>query len=281
MDSLNLTFLNNNSRKGWRPIAARLLAGSALAGWMCGCVHRDFNGGREAETTLPKLTALMTGPVANLLTGQTGFESECVIALAGTTESHRNLSGQIFVRGGKLRLEVVPEKAKSGGSGAFGVIWDAGANQGFILSDALQGYAVLKRPVQFTNLQTRTTVGQPERREGHSVDHADVTAMGSDGQTVALQLSRAIDWGNLPLEIGGADEPNSFDLTLTQVRLLQPAEALFLPPDGFTQYESETALLEELITRQRNVFGGGHERKRTPGDAVPPDIHHRSDSNGP
>jgi hypothetical protein len=105
--------------------------------------------------------------------------------------------------------------------------------------------------------------------------------MGSDGQTIALQLSRARDLGNLPLEIRSADGPNPFSLTLTNIRLILPAKALFLPPDDFTKYENETALVEELTARQQNVFGERHERDRTAGDTVPPDIHHRADSNGP
>lgn len=260
-----------------------MLAGSAMAWWTCGCLHRDFNAGREAETTLPKLTALWTGPVANLLTNQSGFESECLITLAGGAESQPKLSGRIFGLGGKLRLEIVPgkAKAKSGGAGEFGVIWDAAASQGFLLSEAMQGYAALQRSVQFTNLLTQTTAGQPDRLEGHLVDHVNVTAMGSDGQTIALQLTRAQDLGNLPLEIRSADGLNPFTITLTNVRLILPAKALFLPPDDFTKYETETALVEELTARQQNVFGGRHERERIPGDAGPPDIHHRADSNGP
>jgi len=281
MHALNMTSLNSNLPKGWRPIAAMLLAGCAVAWGSCGCVHREFSGGRETEVTLPKLTTLITGPVANLLTNQTDFEAECVITLAGATESPRKLSGQIFAHGGKFRLEMVSGKAKAGDAGEFGVIWDAVANRGFILSDALQGYAALKRPAQFTNRLTRTTAAEPERRDGHPIEQAEVTAIGSDGQSIALQVTRAQDWGNLPMEIRLADEPNPFDLTLTNVRLIRPAEALFLPPDGFTKYESETALLEELTAREQNVFGGGHERDRTPGEAAPPDIHHHSDSNGP
>jgi len=258
-----------------------MLAGSVMACWTCGCQHRDLNAGREAEITLPKLTALMTGPVANLFTNQSGFESECEITLAGTAESQRKISGRIFGLGGQLRLETVPGKAKSRVAGEFGVIWDATANRGYVLSDALQGYAALKGSAQFTNLLTQTKAGQPDHLEGHPVDHAEVTALGSDGQTLSLQLTRAQDLGNLPLEVRSADGANPFILTLTNVRLIQPANALFLPPDDFTKYENETALVEELTARQHNVFGGGHDRDRAPGEAGPPDIHHRADSNGP
>jgi hypothetical protein len=96
------------------------------------------------------------------------------------------------------------------------------------------------------------------------VEHAEVTALGSDGKKTRLNLSRAQDLGNLPLQIRSADEPNSFSLTLTKVRLIPPAETLFLPPDGFTKYESETALLNELASRQQHVFGGERERTVLP-----------------
>lgn len=255
-----------------------MLAGFAIWWWTCGCVHRESNAGRETEATLPKLTALMTGPVANLLTNQAGFESECAITLGGATKSERKISGRIFARGGKLRLETIPGKSKSRGAGEFGVIWDVAASQGFVLSDALQGCAAVKGSVRFTNLLTGLATGQSDRMEGHPVDQVEVTAMGSDGQRTLLQLTRAQDLGDLPLQIRSADEPNSFVLTLSQVRLLLPAEALFQPPDGFTKYQSEPAMLDELAARQQDVFGEGHNQTGPHVDASELERRNRSDS---
>jgi len=276
-----LTDLNIAPPKGWRHSLALLLAGSAVAGWLCGCAHRDYNAGREAELTLPRLTALVTGPVAIGLTNQSGFEAECILTLPGAANAPRKLPGRIFAQGGKLRLDTVADHAKSRGGNDFSVIWDADANRGYVLSEGLQGYAALQRSVQFSNVLTRTITAPPDRLEGHPVDHALLTGQGNGGQSFALQLTRAEDLGHLPLELRSDGEPGAFDLTLSNHRLIQPAAAMFLPPDDFTRYASETALLEELVAREHDVFGGGHERDRLPGEPEPPDIHHRTDSNGP
>jgi len=55
-------------------------------------------------------------------------------------------------------------------------------------------------------------------------------------------------------------------LALSKIQRVTPAEDLFLPPSDFTKYESETALINELALRQRNLFGGGHEHTDTIGD---------------
>jgi hypothetical protein len=281
MHLLNLTELNIAQPKRWRHGLALLLAGSVVAGSTCGCVHREFNTGREVELTLPKLTAWVTGPVAICLTNQSGFEAECLLTLAGAANAPRKLPGRIFAQGDKLRFDTVADHARSGGAGEFSVIWDGDANRGYVLSEGLQGYAVLVRSIQLSNVLTRTIAGPPDRLEGHPVDHAVVTGLGGDGQSFSLQLTRAEDLGHLPVELRSDGEPGAFDLALTNVRLIQPAAAVFLPPDDFTKYASETALLEELVAREHDVFGGGHERDRLPGEPEPPDLHHRTDSNGP
>ena len=271
----------NNAPKWRSPIAWLALAGIALPLWVCGCAHRDLSGGREVETTLPKLTALMTGPAASCLTNLAGFESDCVITLDNSAERPRKYMGRIFARGEKLRLETVPKGSKSAGASEFGVIWDVASNRGWVFSDALQGYAALAGTAQFTNLLTTPLTGQPERLEGRAVDRAEMTAWGEAGQKAVLQLIRAPDLGNLSLQVLSQNQPGSFTLTLTKVQQIMPAEELFQPPDGFTKYASESALLDELTARLQTVFGGGHDRERTPGEAGMPDIHHRTDSNGP
>jgi len=251
-----------------------------MAWFMCGCVHRDPNAGREAEIMLPKLRMMITGPTAMLLTNLAGFQSECVITLSGASGTPRNYAGRLFARGGKLRLETVPGKAKSASTLTFGVIWDATSKRGYVFSDALQGYAVLAGSDWFTNVLT-SVAGQTEKMEGHAVDYVEVTATGGNHQKTVLQLNRAQDLSNLPLQIRQPDEPDSFTLRLTAVQTIVPPQGIFLPPDDFTKYESETAMLAELVARQHNVFESKQDRFRSrdnPGDL---EGQHRNDSNGP
>lgn len=279
-NSFNTTNLIGNPLTWWRNLTKTLLGGVAVAWCLCGCVHHDANAGREAEVMLPKLRMLIAGPTAILLTNLAGFQSECVISLADANGAPRNYSGRLFAREGKLRLDTVPGKSKAASTLAFGVIWDATSNRGYVFSDALQGYAVLAGSDRFTNFLT-SVAGQPEKMDGHVVDNAEVTAIGLGSQIMVLQLKRAQDLGNLPLQIRQPDEPNSFTLRLVKIQTVVPPEEIFLPPDGFTKYESETAMLEELVARQHNVFESKPEGARTregPGDL---EGQHRNDSNGP
>jgi hypothetical protein len=60
--------------------------------------------------------------------------------------------------------------------------------------------------------------------------------------------------GNLPLQIDLLTSPHPFTLALSKIQSIIPAEELFLPPDGFTKYESEAAMLDELAARQQSVL---------------------------
>jgi hypothetical protein len=84
--------------------------------------------------------------------------------------------------------------------------------------------------------------------------------------SVTVQLLRAQDMGNLPLQIYSLNRPHSFELALSKIQLVIPAEELFLPPDGFTKYENEAAMLNELAARQQSVFGEKHEQGGEGGD---------------
>jgi hypothetical protein len=172
------------------------------------------------ESTLPKLTAILTGPSALFLTNAGSFEAECVISL-GSGEKPRKLSGRLFVRGGKLSLETVPAKSKSANTGAFGVIWDATSGNGFVFSEALQGYAAIGAEARSTNSAIVSIAGP----------------------------------GNFPLEIRSAASPDVFALALAKVQRVLPPDDLFLPPDGFTKYPNAAALLNELTDRQQSVLG--------------------------
>jgi hypothetical protein len=49
---------------------------------------------------------------------------------------------------------------------------------------------------------------------------------------------------------------SNFTLTLTKIQPGAPPDELFLPPGGFTKYDSEEALLAELTSRQQEMHGG-------------------------
>ncbi|MGA2247193.1 MAG: hypothetical protein ABSH48_19555 [Verrucomicrobiota bacterium] len=238
--------------------------------WTSGCVHRDRKNGLArgaAEVSLPALTSVTTWPLGVLLTNGSAFESEFSLALEDPSGRPLILSGQLLVSGGKLRLEAARSNGKAMRTGDFGVIWDTSGHQGFVFSEALQGYSPISVAAHCTNLLVQTIGGETERIEGHSVDKSNVTMMRNDGQTMIVQLLRSQD-GNLPLRISSSpNSPFSFVLTLSNIQLLKPADELLLPPDGFTKYESETAMLDELADRQQSVSGVRHQQSSEGGES--------------
>lgn len=250
----------NRALRQRKPRNVLLLLGVLFMLSTNGCAHtgqhNEFGRG-GAAVLLPRLTTLTTGAIAVLLANGDAFSADFTMTLEDTSKRSVKISGQIFAHGGKLRLETAFDKSKR--ANKFGVIWDVAANQGYVFSEALQGYAPINELVHPTNLLTQSMDAQTDRLEGHLVNKANVTIMGSDGQSMTFQISRAQDMGNLPLKIESLDSPQPVTFVLSKVQLATPAEELFLPPDGFTKYENETAMLDELEVRQQSVFEGEHE----------------------
>jgi hypothetical protein len=230
-----------------------LLVVSAM---VSGCSSSQPNGFVKGgpDVLLPRLTSLLTGPVGVLLTNDNALSSQFTMTFA--EDLKHPISGQILVRGGKIRVEAVfaTSHKKSAGADGFGLIWDEDSNQGYVFSEALQGYAPLNNAVRYTNILIQAVTNPVERIEGHPVDKANVTVMASDGQNMAFQLMRAQDMGGLPIETKSLSSMQAFTLVLSEIRPGNPAVELFLPPDGFTRYESEVAMLTELGIRQQGVF---------------------------
>ena len=211
---------------------------------------------------MPRLTSVMAGPVAVLLTNADGFQSDFTMSFGDDAERPVTISGWIVAYGGKLRLDALPgEKSrKVKGEAGFGVVWDTATGQGFVFSDALQGYAPLVGTVQFTNILTELVSSDVDHIEGFPVDKVNAMVLGDDGGRTAFQLLRAPDRGNLPLQVNSPDRPHSFVLRLSKISPTTPQADLFLPPDGFTKYDSESALTTELAIRQQGVQEGGRNR---------------------
>jgi hypothetical protein len=221
-----------------------------------GCASNPQSGFSKGgpEVLLPKLTSVITGPVGMLLTNGNAYSSE--FSMTFEKDLEHPISGQILVRGGKIRLEAVftTKNKKSEAAGEFGLIWNAASNQGFVFCEALQGYAPLDNAVRYTNILAQVVNSPIERMEGHPVDKANVTVMSSDGQTLAFQLMRTHDAGRLPMQTKSLNSLQAFTLTLSKIRLEKPSDDLFLPPDGFTKYQNEAAMLTELEIRQQGIF---------------------------
>jgi hypothetical protein len=218
----------------WFPALAAL---SLFAG---GCAHtgNTVDPSREpAQLLLPRLTMAVTGSAAQLLTNLDGFHCQFSINFGAPGQDALTVSGELHERGGKLCFAPVFKRANRKGldAGGFIVIWDATGKQGYVFSDALQGFA----PV----VPDTAAAGAPE-----------------------LQVSRANDLNGLAVRIQSTDALRPFTLTLSGIKPGLPPEDMFAPPDGFTKYQSEAALLEELAARQRTVMGPTRKNEGGLGD---------------
>lgn len=231
-----------------------------LCVWLtCGCAHTDrskaYDRGGTA-TLLPRLTALTAGPIAVLLTHGNTNTYSATFSLTSSELSGKplRLSGPLLGSGQKLRLEFAKSDGKPLLGGTVDLIWDGATRQGYLLSEAMRSYAPVYDVVRCTNLLTGAAAGPTGRMEGHPADTATATLQCGDGQTITIQLTRALDLGKLPLQLHFADQPDSFALTLSKIRADKLPDDLFLPPDDFTKYPTAVAMIDELAARQQSVY---------------------------
>ncbi len=75
----------------------------------------------------------------------------------------------------------------------------------------------------------------------------------SDGVQTFFQVWRAMDLKGLPVRIICPSNGLPVTLTLSNVRLETVPPDLFLPPNGFTRYDSVESLMTELALRGMNL----------------------------
>ncbi len=216
-----------------------------------GCAHAPRHESFLPPDATPPFIA---GPAALLLTNRESFSAHLVMTYETPSNDAPSLSGKLLQRQHTLLFEPDSDDSQRMHSrmGQFCFIWDVAEFRGYILSEALQGYAPISSANHFTNLVVQLVAGPSERLEGHSVEHAQATVSANNGQQSVFRLLRAQDLNMLAIQIDSADNSPRSRLTLSKVRLEEPAKELFLPPDGFTKYASEEALLNELAARQQS-----------------------------
>jgi hypothetical protein len=203
------------------------------------------------QRLLPRLTEVVTGPAAGLLTNLNGYRARFTIDFGSNAFEELSASGDLQARDGKLCFEPVFKQGKHKGmdAGGFILIWDTTGKSGFVLSDALQGYA----PVGSAFGAAYTNAG-------------------------AWKVEPAKNFNGLATRIECDDPRRPFTLTLSDIKPELPPPDIFVPPDGFTKYDSEGLLLGELAARQRAVIGANRkpseEEPSAPEPGLPPTPSH-------
>jgi hypothetical protein len=233
---------------------------SLLTALAVGCAHSEKNLERAGSFEVlpaPVPPLFLNGPMALLLTNADGFRARVVLESGAPAQAAPMVAGELLVRGGQLLFAPdpsgAPKKQARVQDSAF--IWDVSGNHGYVLNDPLQGYAPVSSSRQYTNIAAGAALGNaaPERIAGHPCLGTEVTVTASDGATTFFQVWRARDLNALPLRITCPSNGLPVTLTLSKVRLETVPEDLFLPPNGFTKYDSVEALMTELALRGMNL----------------------------
>jgi hypothetical protein len=228
---------------------------------LAGCAHSQSGSGRlTAGEGFPRAEtpSILTGPVSVLLTNTEGFSAHVTVMQNPTTRTNvPALSGILVAQQGHLFWMPTMPGSHSGKATEhnFSFIWDVNQNSGYVLSEALQGYALISSSQRYTNLLiTPDPESSPaEKLEGHRCAPVQVTVQSSDGAAHRFKAWRAADLNDLPLKIVLADGETGSAVLLSQVRPERPPADAFEPPNGFTRYESADAMANEIMLRQRDM----------------------------
>jgi hypothetical protein len=233
-----------------------LLVVALVAGCASSSTKADRAGGFQVMPT-PATPLFLNGPMALLLTNADGFRAHVVFEGAAPSQATPTSAGELMVRGSKLLFapEAIKVAKKQPHPEESAFVWDVNENRVYVLNEPLQAYAPISSTRQFTNVTAGAAINSapPEKVAGHSCEPCEVTVTASDGVATVFRVWRATDLKGLPLRIQSASGGVPLTLTLSKVRLEAIPNDLFLPPNGFTRYESAEAMMTEMALRRVNL----------------------------
>ena len=212
------------------------------------------------RVVMPTPPGFLSGPVSVLLTNG-GYGAHLEVQAQSRLDTDRSSSGQLVCLGSKLLY--APETDESvdaqRGRGSYLFIWDVAENRGYVLSEALQGYAPVSAGLHVTNVLMEPVAAAGQRFAGHPCESARADIQMADGTTAGFEVLKAIDLKDFPIRIESRTNAHVFTLSFSKVLLEPPSAKVFTPPDGFTEYSSPEAMADELAAREHNL------RRKNPG----------------
>ncbi len=196
----------------------------------------------RASISAPQPPPILTTGAALLLTNNPGFTAK-----VEARSALRTSVGTLFGRGGRLLFIPEPEKVdRFTPEGRYSMIWDVSKNEGWLLSDALQGYA----PVSMSSFGAATNVTGLDGAKGASGARVKVTVEMSDGRKPQLMVTLMSDEVLFPAQVE-CGEP-MFTASFSKVSFKPPPASAFELPEGFAKFPSAEAMVDEMATRYRN-----------------------------
>jgi hypothetical protein len=219
----------------------------------------------------------LTGPASAALTGFDGFSADVV---ATSLSSPGGVAtGQVIERQGRLIVQPMStanvKKGKIVRGGMF-FIWDSVAQHGYVVSEALQGFAPITASCQITNVAPENKEPVPEQVNGHPCHRLEKRVALSDGSTAKLTEWHADDLNRFPVRIRAESGGRLEIVDFSAIRFDVPPPELFLPPGEFTQYATSAALISELIIRESGFRTGpvGQTNQGLPANWHEPGVGH-------
>ena len=239
----------------------------AIGGCASKVPQEVFHAGDEAPPDF------LSVPAAMLLTNLDGFSATVAFSQPSPGGQPRTVSGDVLEREGRLIFQP-SSRAKNKKSllqGGMIFIWDEATHVGYVLSDPLQAYARLLPSVPGTNIVWEADAAVQEEANGHPCRRLQAVVQCDDGSSARFMVWQAQDARRLPVRIRSISGLRDFTLDFSNVRLELPAAELFVPPDGFTKYETAVALMNELIIRQTELLKANE--RRGAGEGPSPNIN--------
>ncbi len=193
--------------------------------------------------------------MALILTRPDGFSAHVVMESRWAPNRVDAVAGDLVGQGSQLLFTPTPAGSAKRQHAGLSFIWDVRQNSGYVLSEALQGYAPMSSSARFTNIVAATLKDQPVPAtiQGHRCEPEEAIVAAGDGSTTAFRVWRATDLQGLALRITPATNAAALTVNLSQIHLEAPPSELFRPPEGFTRYASADAMMSELVSRQHNL----------------------------
>lgn len=238
-----------------KPPGLFLFLFAAVPALFLGCAHDSSLGGGEGarvDPFSPLIRACVTGPSALLLTNATGFSAHLTAAEVSGAFTNQ-VTGQLSGLGPKLLFVPAPEKHRGQTPGGFSFVWDVNTRQGYVLSEALQGFAPISSSVVSTNVVARPVGPKPEMLESQVAIEEEDSIELNDGSRNEFRTWRAPGLNGMTVRMIALTNAPLFTLNLSKIRLEAPRADIFSLPDGFTRYSSAEAMMTELIVRQHNL----------------------------
>jgi hypothetical protein len=218
---------------------------------LCGCAAPNtaspFHAGDE------KPPDFLVGPITMVLTNRPGFSAH-VVATVGPPDGRGQTNlGELLERDGRLIFEPELEIKSKHTLAASGLlfIWNENRHSGYVVSDALQGFAPVDPALDIPTLavESMTDKKDVKKIDGRVCHRWEAVVPFANGMKVPVTLWQTDDAIKFPMRIECSNGTDVMTLNFSELRLESPPEDLFEPPEGFTSYASASALMNELLQR--------------------------------